>query len=185
MFNKFLIVLFVFISFHIHLEANEKQLIIDRLMDIDNFTFDFEQTINKKVESGTCVIVFNNKLKCNYNNSAGKEVLINGNKLVVNQKRYNKTYFYPISNSLFVKILNKDSLVSLIQKSNYKLSKNIELLYVDENEKKNFIFFDKQNYNLIGWKIADQLQNVVNFSLNIKYINSELDNAIFKIPAVD
>ena len=177
--------MFILINFLPNLYANEKSLIINRLIDTRNIIFSFEQLTNKKKEIGECIMVFDNKLKCNYEDSMQKEVLINGKTLVVNQKRYNKTYFYPISNSLFVKILNKDSLVSLIQKSNYKLSKNIELLYVDENKKKNFIFFDKQNYNLIGWKIVDQLQNVVNFSLNIKYINSELDNAIFKIPAVN
>ena len=165
------------------LNADEKQLIINKLIGIENITFDFKQTTNKKEETGTCILVFNNKLKCNYQDSARKELLINGEKLVISQKRYDKTYFYPISNSLFVKILNKDSLISLIRKSNYKLSKNIELIYVDKNNKKNFIFFDKENYNLIGWKVTDQLQNDINFSLNIKFINNDYDAAIFKIPS--
>ncbi len=108
--------------------------------------------------------------------------MVNGKTFVVSQKRYDKVYFYPISNTPFVKILNKSNLINLIQKSNYKLTNNIELIYTDKNNKRITTFFDKKNYNFMGWKVSDSLQNNIFFSLKINSINSEFDPKIFKIP---
>ena len=163
MFSKFFILLFIFINFLPNLYANEKKLIINRLINIHNITFNFEQITNEKKEIGICILVFDNKLKCKYKDSMQKEVLINGKTLVVSQKRYNKNYFYPIANTMFVNILNKKKLINLIEKSSYKIKKNIELSYVDENNKRIITFFEKENYNLIGWKVSDQLQNNIFF----------------------
>jgi len=182
LFSKFLIALFIFISFSSQLYAKKKQLIINQLMTIDNITFNFEQITNKKIESGNCILVFNNKLKCNYQDAYHKEIIINGKRLNINQKRYNKNYSYPIANSPFMKILNKISLIDLVQKSNYKLTNNIELIYKDERGEIT-ILFDKKNYNLIGWKVVDQLQNEINFSLKNISINTKFDPKIFKFPS--
>ena len=182
MFNKFLILLLILINFSPNLNGSEKKLIINRLIDTKNITFDFKQHTNKKKEFGKCILVFDNKLKCNYNDSTQKEILVNGKTFVVSQKRYDKVYFYPISNTPFVKILNKSNLINLIQKSNYKLTNNIELIYTDKNNKRITTFFDKKNYNFMGWKVSDSLQNNIFFSLKIKSINSEFDPKIFKIP---
>ena len=181
MFGKFFIVLLLFINFLLNLNANEKQLIINQLIDINNITFDFEQLTNQKKEVGTCILVFDNKLRCNYQDSMRKEIVVNGKTLIVKKKRYDKIYFYPISNSPFMKILNKDGLLNLIKKSNYALNNKIELTYTDNNNKI-IIFFDKENHNIIGWQVDDQLQNKINFSLKIKSINSVFDPKIFLIP---
>ena len=181
MFGKFFIVLLLFINFLLNLNANEKQLIINQLIDINNITFDFEQLTNQKKEVGTCILVFDNKLRCNYQDSMRKEIVVNGKTLIVKKKRYDKIYFYPISNSPFMKILNKDGLLNLIKKSNYALNNKIELTYTDNNNKI-IIFFDKENHNIVGWQVDDQLQNKINFSLKIKSINSVFDPKIFLIP---
>ena len=140
---------------------------------------------NNKKEVGMCILVFNNKLKCNYKDSYQKEILINGKTLVVRQKRYNKENIYPISNSPFLKIFNKNNLINLIKNSDYRLSDNIELIYVDENKEKIIILFEKNKYDLVGWKIVDQLQNKINFSIRIKDVNSEIDLKIFKISSAN
>ena len=181
MFGKFFIVLLLFINFLLNLNANEKQLIINQLIDINNITFDFEQLTNQKKEVATCILVFDNKLRCNYQDSMRKEIVVNGKTLIVKKKRYDKIYFYPISNSPFMKILNKDGLLNLIKKSNYALNNKIELTYTDNNNKI-IIFFDKENHNIVGWQVDDQLQNKINFSLKIKSINSVFDPKIFLIP---
>jgi len=181
LFGKFFIVLLLFINFLLNLNANEKQLIINQLIDINNITFDFEQLTNQKKEVGTCILVFDNKLRCNYQDSMRKEIVVNGKTLIVKKKRYDKIYFYPISNSPFMKILNKDGLLNLIKKSNYALNNKIELTYTDNNNKI-IIFFDKENHNIVGWQVDDQLQNKINFSLKIKSINSVFDPKIFLIP---
>jgi len=183
--NKFITTLFLIVNFSLNLQADNKQLIIDRLIEIDNIKFDFEQTINKKKETGKCILVFDNKLNCNYQDSMHKEILINGKRLVIKHKRYDKIYFYPVANSPFMNILNKKSLISLIRKSSYKLKNNIELIVIDKNKEKIIIFFDKNSHDLIGWRIVDQLQNVINFSIKIKYINSEINSEIFKVPTIN
>ena len=90
-----------------------------------------------------------------------------------------------MSKSPFINILSKDKLITLIKKSDLKLNDNIELIYLDEDNKKITVFFKKKSYELIGWLITDELQNEINFSLKIKKINSEIDQNIFKIPATD
>ena len=79
-------------------------------------------------------------------------------------------------------ILSKNKLINLIKKSDLKLSKNIELVYLDENQKIITVFFEKKSYELIGWVVEDEFQNKIDFSLKIKNINSVLDKNYFKIP---
>jgi outer membrane lipoprotein-sorting protein len=185
MYIKFFIILFFLVNFFFNLYADARQLIVNKLIDINNITFDFKQTTNKKEETGTCILVFDNKLNCDYKNSNQKEILINGNILVFQQKRYDKKYFFPISKSVFTQILNKKKLIDIIKKSNYLTNNNIELIYVDENNKLLKIYFDKKTYNILGWTVNDQLQNTINFSLKIIDMNNKFDPQIFKIPSVD
>jgi|MGYP003682134047 outer membrane lipoprotein-sorting protein len=81
-------------------------------------------------------------------------------------------------------ILNKDKLINLILKSDLRLNDNIELIYLDENQKSIKIFFEKENYEIIGWSIENEFQNEIYFSLKIVTINSDVDDNYFKIPKV-
>ena len=182
MFLKILIAFIIFINFFLNVQASEKKLIIDRLLEIKNFSFDFEQTTKEKTETGYCLLEFDKKLKCNYNDKLQKEVIINNKTLVILQKKYNKIYYYPVSKSSFLNILSKNKLINLIKKSDLKLSKNIELVYLDENQKIITVFFEKKSYELIGWVVEDEFQNKINFSLKIKNINSVVDKNYFKSP---
>lgn len=185
MFNKFFILLFIFISFFLNLRADEKQLIINRLSEIENLTFSFSQLTNDKREKGTCILVFDNKLVCDYEDSIKKRIIINGKTLVIQQKKYNKNYFYPISKSTFIKIFNKNNLINLIRKSDYQIGNNIQLTHVGENKEKIIIFFKKNTYDIVGWETIDQLQNIISFSIKIQYVNSEINPKIFLIPAIN
>ena len=111
-------------------------------------------------------------------------MIINDKKLVILQKRYDKIYFYPISKSLLLNILNKEKLINLIQKSELMLNEKIELNYTDENKRKIKIFFKKTNYELIGWVMEDKFQNEIYFSIKIEAINTKVDNKNFKIPSI-
>ena len=176
---------FLIFNYSLNLYADEKQSIINQLLNVDNLTFNFEQVTEGKMETGTCLLVFNNKLKCNYIDDKQKEIIINNKTLVVMQKRYGKIYFYPISKSPFVKILDKNSLISLIRESNLEINDSIDLIYVDKNEKKITVFFGKKNYDLVGWKIQDTFQNEIYFSLKIQSVNTEINDNIFKIPSLN
>ena len=183
MFSRVFILFFIFLNFSLCLYADEKQLIINKLININNITFNFEQTTNSSKEIGTCILVFDNKLVCNYEDSMQKKIVMNSKTLVVQHKRYNKIYFYPISNSPFAKVFNKNNLIKLIEKSHYQLNDNIELSYYRGNKEKIIIFFKKNSYDLAGWRMVDHLQNIINFSIVIKNINSDIDRKIFKIPS--
>ena len=185
MFGKFILFLFFFIYSFLNLHADEKQSIINRLTEINNLTFSFKQITNEKTETGSCLLVFDNKLKCNYEGKIQKEILINNKTLVVMKKRYNKIYIYPVSNSPLVNILNKNNLINLIQKSHLELNDNIDLVYFDKNNKKIIVFFEKKNYELMGWKVDDQFHNEIYFSLKIQNTNSEYDPNLFKVPTIN
>ena len=172
-------------SFFLNVQSSEKQSIINHFSGINNFSFKFEQISQGKIETGDCLLEFDNKLKCSYNDKLQKKIIINDKTLVILQKRYNKVYYYPVSKSPFVNILSKKKLINLIQKSDIKLKNNIELIYLDKNENKITVFFDKKNYGLIGWLIKDNFQNEIYFSLQIKKINSLIDKNYFKIPVLN
>ena len=184
MFLKFLTVILLFFSFFLNAQASEKQSIINYFSEINNFTFSFKQITKEKIETGTCLLVFDNKLKCIYKDEQQKEIIINNKKLAILQKRYDKIYFYPVSKSPFMNILNKNKLINLIRKSNLILNENIELIYFDRNKKKITIFFKKKNYELIGWLVEDEFQNEINFSLKIEKVNTKIEKKNFKIPSI-
>ena len=161
-----------------------KNQIITKLNNINSLEFSFNQLINEKYEKGTCLLEFPGKLKCNYFDEKEKELVINNKRLTITQKKYNKTYRYPISKSPFLNILYKDKLLKIIQSGELKSNdKIIELIYLGDNEVT--IFFDKENLDLRGWQIIDQYNNNINFSLNIISKNDIFKKGTFKIPEIN
>ena len=52
MFIKTFIIFIFFFNFFLSVNANERQLIINQLSMINNFTFNFEQITKEKIETG-------------------------------------------------------------------------------------------------------------------------------------
>ena len=180
--KKFLITFFLFIT--TSLLANEKDEIVAQLNSLNSLEFTFDQLINEKIEKGSCLLEFPGKLKCNYFDNKEKELVINNKKLAITQKRYNKTYFYPISKSPFLNILYKDKLLEIVQSGELVLTDQIiKLVYFSDNEIT--IFFDKKNLDLKGWEIKDQYNNNINFSLNIVAKNDIFKKSTFELPEVN
>jgi len=162
--KKFLISFFLLIT--TSLLANEKDQIIAQLNSLNSLEFTFDQLINEKTEKGSCLLEFPGKLKCNYFDDKKKELVINNKRLAITQKRYNKTYHYPISKSPFLNILYKDKLLAIVQSGELELTDEIiKLVYFGDNEIT--VFFDKKNLDLKGWEIRDQYNNNINFSLRL------------------
>ena len=166
--------------------ANEKENIIDRLNITNSLKFDFSQNTNNNiVEKGHCFLLFPKKLKCIYNNG-NKELLLNDNKLAIIQKRYNKIYFYPVSKSFFNKVFDKRKLKKLVQVSVLKVvNDEIQLMTTDGDNQKITILFNKNNYNLLGWKVEDQFKNNIVFLINIEKINEKYETELFDIPKIN
>ena len=179
---KFLFSGIVLITFN--LSANEKNQIITQLNNLSSLEFTFDQLINQKTEKGSCLLQFPGKLKCNYFDDKKKELIINNKKLAITQKRYNKTYHYPISNSPFLNILYKKKLLEIVKSGKLELAEHIiKLVYLGKNEIT--VFFDAKTLDLKGWQIIDQYNNNINFSLKIVSKNDMYKKEIFKIPSIN
>ena len=164
--------------------ANEKGQIVTQLNNLKSLEFTFDQLINEKTEKGSCLLEFPGKLKCSYFDEKKKELVINNKKLAITQKRYNKTYRYPISKSPFLNILYKDKLLEIVQLGKLEISDQIiKLVYFGDNEIT--VFFDKKNLDLKGWEIKDQYNNNINFSLNIVAKNEVFKKGTFRVPEIN
>ena len=178
----FLISFFLLIA--TSLLANEKNQIVAQLNNLNSLEFTFDQLINEKAEKGICLLEFPGKLKCNYFDDKKKELVINNKRLAITQKRYNKTYHYPISKSPFLNILYKDKLLEIVQLGELEVNDQIiKLIYFGDN--KITVLFDKKNLDLKGWEIKDQYNNNINFSLNIVAKNDVFKKGTFKVPEIN
>jgi len=178
--KKLLVIFFIFI-FSSGANATIKENIIKNLTNIQNLNFNFEQNINGKIETGNCTIEYPKKIFCNYNLANKKILVSNGKSLVI---RTNRSYYrYPIKKTPLKLILDKNFLINEIRNLSERIIDNRYINFTilrDENEIN--IFFDKKNYNLVGWQILDIYQN-----LNITYLssikkNQILEKNLFKLP---
>ena len=124
---KFYKILTIFILLSVNLSADEKDQIVTQLNNLNSLEFTFDQIINDKIEKGSCLLEFPGKLKCDYFDDKKKELIINKKRLAITQKRYNKTYFYPISKSPFINILYKDKLLENGDRWEQEIAQNIYL----------------------------------------------------------
>ena len=178
----FVIIIFTLFSFKLF--ASEKDQIIAQLNNLNTLKFTFEQLINEKTEKGICLLEFPGKLKCEYFDDKKKELVINNKRLAITQKRYNKTYHYPISKSPFLNILYKNKLSEIIKSGKISLTDHIiKLIYLRENQIT--VLFDRKTLDLKGWKIIDQYNNNISFSLNIISKNDIYKKKVFKIPPIN
>ena len=179
-FIKFLIyILFVF-NFTF-LNSNEK--IIYNFNNFESLKFDFKQKSFEKVENGICYLKRPHFLKCIYDDKNQKELIINKNILVIYHKRYKKVYRYPISKTYFLDILNKQKFSTLIKNGELLLNeKYIEIKYLDEEKGEITFFFDKENYELVGWQFIDVNKNVVFLEIQNYFKNIEIKQNFFIIP---
>ena len=184
MFVKKFFLILLFTSFSFSLSANQKNEIINQLNNLNSLEFTFDQLVNEKLETGSCLLEFPGKLKCEYFDDKQKELVINDKRLAITQKKYNKTYHYPISKSPFLNILYKDKLLEIVKSGKLELTEQlVKLIYLSENEIT--VFFDKKTLDLKGWEIIDQYNNNINFSLNIVSKNDAYKKDTFKIPNIN
>ena len=182
--RKILLIFFLINLSNTALSSN-KEKIINNLMNIKNLSFNFEQNINSKIETGNCIIEYPKKIFCVYNNTNEKILVSNGKSLVIKTK--NGSYYrYAIKRTPLNYILDKKFIINEVKNLEERIinDKFINFTFFkDENEIN--IFFDKKNYNLIGWQTLDIYQN-----LNITYlssieINKILEKNIFTLPTAN
>ena len=133
-----LIIFFVLAQKHAYTEPR----IIKKISEIKNFTFDFEQLINEKKETGNCIISFNNKMLCKYDETR-KLIVSNGKTLLIKNKNSNFANTYKTENTYFKYFLNKEFLISKIDGNVVEKEQNFLLLINDQSNQLS-IFFDKK-----------------------------------------
>ena len=173
----FLILIFFLIF--LEKQAFTEPKIIKKISEIENFTFDFEQLINDKKETGNCIISFNNKMLCKYDET-GKLIVSNGNTLLIKNENSNFANTYKTENTYFKYFLNKEFLITKIEGNVIEKDQNFLLIINDQSNQLN-IFFDKRNYLIKGWETIDLYGNKVRSYIVVKNINQELSDNIFDL----
>ena len=154
--------------------------IINTLAKSSNYEFRFTQNINENKETGKCILLFNRKINCKYDNS-GKILISDGKNLVIKNKNSNIPNFYKLKSTTFYKILDKKYLISELRKSNIK-DKNGEIfVHLDYQNIGIKIFFDKEKLLLKGWQTTDIYNNSVFTEINILEVNKVIDEDLFDI----
>ena len=164
------------------LQANNKEKIIEKLQNIENLNFEFEQNINGRIEKGNCTIDYPKKIFCKYNKINNKILVSNGNSIVI--KTITSFYRYPLKKTPLNFILDKDFLINKIYDLDEKNENSSFINYeiIDGDNQLN-IFFDKKNFHIIGWRAKDIYQNLSITYLSSIKINQEINQDLFKLPA--
>ena len=161
--------------------ANDKDKIIENLKNTKNLDFRFEQNINGKIENGNCTIEYPKKMFCEYAKSS-KILVSNGKSLVIKTLiGYSR---YSLEKTPLKFILDKDFLINKINLSEERIIDESFINYtIKENDYEINIFFNKTNFDLIGWQNTDVYQNFnITFLSSIRK-NRVISKDIFKLPA--
>ena len=169
----------IFFLIFLQKQAFTEPEIIKKISETENFTFDFEQLINDKKETGNCIISFNNKMICKYDGTR-KIIVSNGKTLLIKNKNSNFANTYKTENTYFKYFLNKGFLISKIEGNVVEEEQNFLLSINDQSNRLN-IFFDKNNHLIKGWETIDLYGNKVRTNIVVKNINQELSDSIFNL----
>ena len=180
MIKKKLLIIF-FVLLYKEALADIKKDVIQKLRDIKNISFNFEQNINGKIENGNCTILYPKKIYCEYNLRNKKVLVSNGNSLVI--KTNTSYYIYSLEKTPLNLILDKDYLINKINILKERILENKFINFTfTENDNEINIFFDKKNYDLVGWQTLDIYQNLSITFISSLTINNELNNNLFILP---
>jgi outer membrane lipoprotein-sorting protein len=178
--------LFFFISFSAQSKNNEDfaEKFITKFRTINNIKFDFTQNNEELVENGKCFLSYPKKLICRYEGNDRKEVVIKNNTLAIIKRKYNRVYYYRVTNSPFATILDKDKIIKQI-KNIKNISVQDNLLTIEfTNPKDNSslqLFVNKDTLDIAGWKTIGYDQKPISFYIKNREINVDIKEK-FEIP---
>ena len=185
LFKKIFFFLIIFALFSQKSFSSVKEKIINNFNKINNISFEFQQKIADKIESGKCYIKYPKLIYCLYDNKDKKEMVSNGRALVIKNNRYNKTYIYPLKTTPLEYILDKEFILTRVKNLEPKINNNMIEFLISTKKKLISIFFDSKTYNLAGWKTIDIYQKEVIFQINNLEKNINIDENQFKLPSLN
>tara|TARA_Y100000768_G_scaffold246482_1_gene186973 strand:+ start:258 stop:809 length:552 start_codon:yes stop_codon:yes gene_type:complete len=180
---KKILIILLFLNIHSVALSSVKKNLVQNLLETENLSFNFEQNINGKIETGNCILEYPKKIFCKYDRSNNKILVSNGNSLVI--KTHNGNYYrYSIEKTPLNFILDKKFLINKINTLNERIIDNKFVNFtIIENESEINIFFDIKNSNLIGWQTLDIYQNLnITFLSSLKK-NQPIKKNTFKLPS--
>ena len=161
--------------------ANIKENIVLNLKNIENVNFNFEQNINGKIENGNCTIQYPKKIFCKYNLGNQKILVSDGKSLIV--KTTASYYKYSLDKTPLNYLLDKEFLIKRINELEARIvQKKFINFKFTENENEINVFFDINNFNLIGWQTLDIYQNLSITYLSSVSFNKNLKSSLFNLP---
>ncbi len=161
--------------------ANIKENIVLNLKNIENINFNFEQNINGKIENGNCTIRYPKQIFCKYNLGNQKVIVSDGKSLII--KTTASYYKYSLDKTPLNYLLDKEFLIKRINELDARIvqEKFINFKFIEKENEIN-IFFDINNFNLIGWQTLDIYQNLSITYLSSISINKKLKRNLFSLP---
>ena len=179
----FLKIIFIYIVFTSFSFADLQKNLINKITSTKSLSFNFEQKISEKIEFGKCYIKYPLLMKCIYQDSKQKSVISNGKTVAIIKKKYKKIYYYPIKTTPLFTILKKDKILNLIRNSKpTKIDANLIEFELNQKKNKLKLIFDKNSFELKGWKTIDSYSNNVSFIINDLKINEIIEHDFFRIP---
>tara|TARA_B100000989_G_scaffold122408_1_gene90400 strand:+ start:267 stop:818 length:552 start_codon:yes stop_codon:yes gene_type:complete len=176
----FLLSLLLFLFSISKAHSDIKGQIINNLEKTNNYSFKFVQQINKKKETGNCILVFNRKINCRYDNS-GKILVTDGKNLVIKSNNSNFPSIYKLENTTFYKLLDKNYLIKQLLSNNLRKDNDRIFFEISYKDIKIKVFFDKKNLYLSGWETTDAYNNSVFTDINIQEVNKIVNNNLFNL----
>ena len=176
-----IIIIFILLNFYSPTLTSEKKNIISKMKNTNNLSFNFIQTINNKIENGTCILEYPRKIYCEYNGANKKIIVSDGKSLIVKTNNNNNYYIYPLNRTPLQYLLDKEFIISKIQRLEPRVINEKYLNFkIFENNNEINIFFDKKSLNLMGWQTEDVYKNLSITSISSVKINQKIDKRKFK-----
>tara|TARA_B100000795_G_scaffold11900_1_gene8202 strand:+ start:2115 stop:2672 length:558 start_codon:yes stop_codon:yes gene_type:complete len=179
---RFTLILLI-LNFYTPSFSSTKEKIISQMRFINVLSFNFIQTIDQKIEKGSCIVQYPKKIYCKYDGSNKKIVVSNGRSLVIKNENNRNYYIYPLKKTPLEFLLDKKYLISKIKNLEPKMIDNKFLTFkIFENNSEMNIFFNKNTLVLTGWQTEDIYQNLsITFISSVK-INQNVNDKIFLLP---
>jgi outer membrane lipoprotein-sorting protein len=183
-------IIFFILFFFIPLTAQSKnnseiiKKFTEKFETINNIKFDFIQTSNDSSETGTCFLSYPKKLICRYEGDEKKEIIIKDNTLAIIKRKYQRVYYYQVSDSPFSTILDKEKIIAQITNIKNVSSQDGKLFFEFNNENSTSslqLFLNKDTLDIVGWKTTGYDQQTIVFTIKNSQINTDIIEK-FKIP---
>jgi outer membrane lipoprotein-sorting protein len=175
--NKLLCIVLTMLIILPEAKASEKEKIIENLKKISFIKFNFTQTSNDIIETGSCVVAYPKKMRCLYKEE-DKEIIANNDNLFLINKKENKNFTYNIKDTPLGVILDKEDILeklSKIERFN-KIKNNIVATINLGSQESIDLYFDSEKMNILGWKIINYDKSNLEFLMKDILININTDD---------